>query len=526
LRLRIIAPADRSIVTETPVQVRGMTSPGASALVKGREATVSYDGAFNVPVDLEPGSNVIPVNVVLGSQNKSQDLTVEYRPPLRLQVSGISENMETSSPELSVDVEVSAGAKFSVNGKEGSSSVRLNPGRNVVTVRAWDSWNNRQEKTYSVNYKAGGKLSLSVASPASGSVITEPLIIVTGNATPGSQVTVNNAMVTVSGGGSFSTQIPIPDEPQDYTIEVRAAMNDEEVSVERSVTYKPKSGPLILAIGAPVDGQKIVQPVIRVQGKTSAGAKVLVNDRPAVVTPQGMVSAEIQLREQDIGDYSLEIVASNENEEVTKSMVLTVDPTSPAINTSVPLLVVEGAGQQATRNGRLTVQVSDRTPDDQITLQYENNGSTDEEQLDPNVSTTVSLSEGVNKFSVKASDRAKNQSNVVAGDMYYLPGPLQIDMLDPSTERVTVEDLPPLPRGVERPKLRMKIKIDDGIGDVPRTIRYCRIMGGGQNLLMKDNGDYTFSSEIILPPGLTVYALHAEDLAGNTVTKNFTVDIR
>lgn len=525
LALRVVAPRQGAIVTETPVLIKGVAAPGAAVTVGEKEVKVSAEGNFSSLVDIKVASNVIPVLASLGENNEKIDVEVEYRPALSVSLANVVDNMEVSAEALTVDVDITPGADYSINGKEGETEITLQPGANVITVKAWDQWGTTVEKHYTVHRLKMDNFELNLAAPQKDAVLRDPMIPVSGSTLPGAKVSVNGTGVPVNSGGFFSTQIPIPDEPREYTVEVVAVLGEKELTEQRVVEYKPESEPLSLVITSPVDGQAVTSRTFRVSGKTAAGAAVTINGRRVMVSPRGIISTEMQVMERDIGEYTLDIVAFDEHDELAQTLVLEIDGSSPMINTSVPTLIVAGHGRQATRDGRLVVQVQDRTPDDEITLVAESNGTSDEYVLEPGGRETITLDEGKNEYSFRAYDKAGNMSNVVNGTIHYLPGPLTIEILEPSDNPWVIDDLPPMPRGARVPTLTVEVEVEDNIGDVPKTIRYCRISGGGQQYLLRDNGDYTFSGEVPLHRGRNVMTVQVEDLAGNVEMEELTVEI-
>jgi hypothetical protein len=166
LRLDVVSPASGASVKETPALVKGKAGKDASVEVGGKEVVLERDGSFSSLVDLVLGKNTITVTARRGGLVKTVDLKIDYHPALNLNVTNIIDNMEVSSREITVDVEVNEGAKFSVNGKEGQTKVVLAPGKNVVSVRAWDQWNTVIEKTFAVNYAKTGVFTLKVVTPS------------------------------------------------------------------------------------------------------------------------------------------------------------------------------------------------------------------------------------------------------------------------------------------------------------------------------------------------------------------------
>lgn len=522
--LRITAPQENAVVDRTPVRVEGRTTPGAVVSAGGNDAEVGADGSFSAPVDLERGPNAFLVSVSLDGRETARELHVDYRPALFLNVSNVVDNMEVTSPELLLEVEVTEGAYFSVDGRAGETEVSLEEGRNVIEVVAWDEWDNRLERTFAVNYRPGASLVLTITSPRDGEKITEPMIAVSGATTPGAEVEVNGIAVPAA-GGSFNHRVPIPDEPREYFLDFTASMAGEEMEESRTVVYEPEREELSLTITSPSDGEQITRKLVRIAGETAPGARVTVNGRRATVSPSGVISMEIRLAESDIGEYSLEIAAENDVDEEARTMILEVDGTSPEINSSSPQLTVQGHGPPATKRGELLVQALDRTPGDMVTVEVEHNGSSDEYTLQPGGRETIRLEEGRNHYTITGRDCAGNRSNVVSGKIYYLPGPLEVDILEPGDNPFVIEDLPPMPRGAAGPRMQLEVEIDDRINDVPETIEYCKIVGRGTSMVLKDNEDYSFSGTIDLARGANTFTIVAEDIAGNTVSERLEIRI-
>jgi len=367
-------------------------------------------------------------------------------------------------------------------------------------------------------------LFLTLTLPKDGSVVTDPMIPVSGSATPGAKVFVNNTSITVSTSGSFNYTVPIPNEVQNYTVHVVSRLGDNEMSEDRTVTYQPAQTPLMLTINSPVDGQVIKENVLQVVGKTSPQTSVTINGHPAIVSPQGNITYGAQLTEKDIGDYEIDIVAtSSDNKEMTKTVRVTVDVTSPQINISVPTLVVQEQGLQATRTGKLTVNVLDRTPEDQISLEYQINGRTDNLTMNPGDRQYLNLDEGKNTYIVKAYDKARNISNVVQGSIYYLPGNLVIEIRDPMDNPMVISDLPPMPKNVAASQMRVEVEIEDGIGNIPESIKYCWLIGDGKTLQMTGNNNYRYYTNVSLSYGTHTYTVQVQDLCGNLMSKTLVI---
>ncbi|MBD3393243.1 MAG: hypothetical protein GF418_14060 [Chitinivibrionales bacterium] len=517
MSLSIGSPASGEILEESPVTVKGTTEPGAKVTCGEQSATAGNDGAFSLSVDLTVGTNEVTVKAESEDLSKSTTLILEYKPQLTLSVKNITDNMEVMAPELSVEVEVSDGAEFSimVNKEASASPVKLEPGKNTITVTASDQWDNQLTQEFTVRYKESGQLTLSVTSPAEGQKIDTTLIKLQGTTARGASVTVDGTPVTVV-NGTFSDQIHIPDEPGEFTLEIRAELGGQETVVERTVSYEPVREELTLTVSSPRDGEVMEQSPIRVAGTTTPSAKVTVNGRTATVFSDGRFTADLMVTEREAGDLQIEVVAANEQEDMTASINVQVGIKSPSINTSMPQVIVVGQNQRASKNDELTIQVLDRTPNDEITLSVElNGGSEDEYAMEPNSYERVKLEEGKNTYLVKARDLAGNVSGVVRGERYYLPGPLDIEVNTPDENPYIIDDLPPMPRDVGGIETDIEVEIEDQIGEVPETILYVRVQGSGQNVQLNKEPNYVYTGRLRLNRGTNQFVIEVEDIAGN-----------
>jgi hypothetical protein len=521
LTLVVTTPADQSIVTQTPLLIRGTTRANALVTLAGKVIPVAADGSFSDFLELQPGINTIQVASVRGEEVKNLGITITYEPPLFLNVTNIIDNMEVISQELRLEIECTEGAEFSVNGAKGASKVILTPGKNQIIVAAWDHWGNRTEKLFLVNYRQVAGFALEVVSPKDNTTVTVPMISVVGSTSPGTSVTVNGIRASVNSSGFFSVQAPIPDEARDYTITVTARSGEEEKSVERTVTYAPSPRPLELAISSPVPGQVIRLSSIHVSGKTVPGAFVKVNGRPAVVSGGGIFTADVQINEKNIGTFGLEIVASRDDKEISKSISVKVDIASQQVNPSKPRIQVTGLGRQATKTAQLPLQIFDQTPGDQIAVSVTNNGMTDNFTLENGGRETIVLNEGKNILLVKAKDLAGNPAAPVQSTIYYLPGPIEISVIEPAENPITIDDLPPWPRDASSGmKIRFRLEIRDNIGTVPESIKYCRITSSaGQTVVLNNERNYFYYGDVPVARGVTVFTIQVEDWAGTIQQK-------
>lgn len=381
----------------------------------------------------------------------------------------------------------------------------------------------------SVEKAAVRKLFLTLVSPASDAVIHSPLIVVTGKTVPDAKVYVNELQVVVGSDGSFKHTLPLPDEPYRYTVEVRAENEGGEQTVSRQVTYEVPKQKLFLDVASPADGAVITGKVIRISGRTATDATVNVNGKSLSVSANGMFSGEIPVFEKNIGEYTLDIGARNEEDEIVKSLTLDISAKSPQINTSSPVAVFPSAGILALTQNIMTVQVLDRTPQDEVTVTYANNGSTDVINSTNGRTEKLLLDEGSNRYLVQVTDLAGNSAPPIKGNVYYLPGPIKLLLQEPSALHTVYDGLPPVlhpGRIAAEEAVAVEVEIDDGIGTVPESIRYCKVVGNGQTVILRNNNDYIYTGKVNVVRGTNVFTVQAEDLSNRLETLKFTIVVK
>ncbi len=422
------------------------------------------------------------------------------------------------------------GAKQTIASASGTFAITVDllPGNNDITVTA-QSGNFSKQEQVSILFEPPKSLFLSVTKPADGLKITAPLIQVQGITLPGAQVTVNDNDVSVGQDGSFNFQIHIPDEADEYTVTVVSSYRGEEKTITVTVKYEPEIEELELVISSPKEGQVIASNVIRIVGKAVYKAKLEISGGGGNATrtfnvgnSDGSFTCDLPLTERDIGEYPIEISASNDaGDEIDKTVTVEVDIKSPGINVSSPELTIIGQLTGGSRTGYLTVQVLDRTPEDQITLTADINGSKDQYVLAPSDQEKIDLDDGKNKYAFSVTDFAGNTYSSSGGEVYYLPGPLTVDIIEPDASLYVIDDLPPMPSGTGSLSMDIEVEIEDGIADVPETILYCRVNGA----TLKETSNYIYEGKLALNRGVNNFLLEAEDIAGNKVKKTFTITI-
>jgi len=372
-------------------------------------------------------------------------------------------------------------------------------------------------------------LILNVTSPADDAIIRSPLIVVSGKTTPDAKVYVNDQQISVSRDGSFKLNLPLPDEPNTYNVDIRAEYNGSDRTVARQVTYAVAKKKLFLDCTTPSDGAIISSKAVRVYGKTTPQALVSANRKAMSVSATGVFSGDIPVSEKDIGEYSIEITARDDEDEISKTLTVDISSESPQINTSAPMAVFTSSGLPAITQNVMLLQVLDRTPQDELSITYTNNGSADNITSSNGRTEKLLLDEGKNNYQIQVTDRAGNAAAPIRGSVYYLPGPIKLLLSEPSALYTVYDGLPPVLHpghtAAEEP-VEVEVEIDDGIGTVPESIRYCKVTGNGQIVVLRNNNDYIYRGKVNVVRGTNIFTIQVEDLSNRLEALKFTVVVK
>jgi hypothetical protein len=91
---------------------------------------------------------------------------------------------------------------------------------------------------------------------------------------------------------------------------------------------------------------------------------------------------------------------------------------------------------------------------------------------------------------------------------------------------MVIDNLPPMPRNVSVSQMRVEVEIEDGIGNVPETLRYCRLIGDGKTIQMSGNNNYRYNVTIPVTYGSHAYSVQVEDISGNLMSKRLDVIVK
>jgi hypothetical protein len=250
------------------------------------------------------------------------------------------------------------------------------------------------------------QLNFDVKSPGDGQVFTKTTIPVSGIASPGAEVTVMSIRIPVSASGTFSGQVPIPNEDGEIILEFEASLDGKFANISRKIIYQPEYR---FNLVAPLEKQTVSTTSIQIKGEVlPAGSKVSAMGRPLNVTPTGIFTGTVLIPEEE-GEIELDfdITYGSMTKNETRTIVYKKPPdiARPEIQTVLP---------QISEANQISVAIYDRTPGDEITLTYTIDGVKETEKGAPNSSFTIPLQAGIHTYTLQATDKAGNSSQIIS----------------------------------------------------------------------------------------------------------------
>ena len=207
----ISAPASGSLVGSSPVTVTGTATNATAVSVNGVSAVLTGT-SFSADVPLAEGANTLRATASnsVGSTSASVTVTLDSLAPMvsitapadgsttAAAAIAVSGGVLDASPIASVDVN---GVPVTLVGSGFDTTVPLALGVNTITVTATDALGHVGSASVSVTRGQGP--SVTITSPADGSLFGGTPITVTGTATDAADVTVNGVLASFD-GSNFS----------------------------------------------------------------------------------------------------------------------------------------------------------------------------------------------------------------------------------------------------------------------------------------------------------------------------------
>jgi len=297
--LTVTGPRDGLLTNQPTVTVAGRTETGASVTVNGQPVDVNPDGSFSAVLEMKSGPNFITVVASDAAGNHNTVLrSVVLDNELRLDIIAPADRLVTTQVTILVTGTTDTDALVRLNNgiisidTDGNFSVTytLDEGWNTLVFTASDRAGNARSVNLTVQLDTESPV-VELGSPASGAMLRSKDVAVSGICEPGITLTVNGQPVDTA-SGRFNTTVNLPEGANRILVEARdAAGNRVSFSVPLTVDLTAPS----LDIVEPSNGFRTTDRSVLIVGLTEPGARVTVNDVPAMVDAFGKFTVELTL---------------------------------------------------------------------------------------------------------------------------------------------------------------------------------------------------------------------------------------
>lgn len=454
------------------------------------------------------------------------------KPDIGLEVISPQENSTfTSGEAVKVAGKVKAAqSKVFVNGKtvqvqpDGAFKTVLQapPKEGEYQVRVLADYNSTQERIARQITVFPASAGLTLISPIEGQVFTKPLVKISGKGQPGSSITIAGIRLNTAADGSFSGEVPIPDEEGDVQLEIEMLFeNGKSVKQIRKVSYSPE---FRFVLQSPADGQIFYTNRVPLKGVLLPSKAVLTLDgRQVPVSSTGAFSVMHTIPEEE-GELRLEFEAMYG--EKLKKEVRTVVYKSPA---DVHKPVLQGVLPEVSRSKKLAFTIIDRTPEEEIVFYSERDGIRESESGPANSPFYLILEDGIHTYSVYAVDKFGNKTPQLKRNVAYLESPRwYIRLINPAGDKVI--NIPPSAPDLSfSPRLTIDLSVENLPYNDPALIKEVVVINNatGEKVYRKNLTSIDVDCDIVLdrrqPNKIMVQVRDINDIVKS---RQFTVHIR
>lgn len=250
--LELLNMQDGTRVRSDLLIIEGVTEPGATIWLGGGSQPITVDGQgrFRTQTKLAEGTNKIEVRSV----DKAGNTTIATRvidlvtAPPQVVINSPVEGAWINTPKVTVEGQAPAGIMLKINNQavpiSQAGSFRfdllLDEGDQHIRVTAIDDVGNETSVERTVHVKTRGpRLEVNVAE---GAIYNDPELQLSGSTSPGTTITINNAVVAVGVLGDFQSTIRLLEGDNVINIEARDQAGNT-TALTRRVQYTVPSSP-------------------------------------------------------------------------------------------------------------------------------------------------------------------------------------------------------------------------------------------------------------------------------------------
>jgi hypothetical protein len=335
---------DQTTTTDyKPHAVWATANIGSSSLKSNTTVPIDHSGMLiNVTIDDVPPFLVVTAPVTgIWTNETGVDITGRTDPMAYLTIGGSQ-------------VQVTQTGDF-------TKYLGLLEGKNDIPVVAIDASGNKAQVDLLV-YRDTKTPVVKISSPANGTTVGNPDPYVSGNAEPGSLLTINGKIVPVSADKSFNTTIHLTEGQNTITAVDRDKVGNTGTD---SVTVMLDSSPPTLIIVEPSDNKRTRDMNLTVKGITENNALLTVNGN--IVGFSGISFQYMVLLKEGSNDIII-MVSDSVGNTLTKVLTVFLDTTPPTVTVTAPKVDGYTTNQDAivvtgTTEPGATVKVNDQIAD-------------------------------------------------------------------------------------------------------------------------------------------------------------------
>jgi len=383
------------------VELKGSVEKGSGLTVNHRPVSVAASGQFSYTVRMVEGSNTFSLfawDRAGNTNSTSWVLRLDVTPPLLVIISPVEGDI-TNRSSITVTGMTEPGARLTINDApvevmwngSFSLSMALQRGTNTITADAWDIAGNRAHLVRTI--LLDNEIRLDITNPLDNMVTSQITLVIRGTADTDCLLRLNDNIISVGPDGNFTVNYILGEGLNALAFSAADGAGNS-VRVVRKVTLDTVD-PWI-DITSPEAGKIYKSTSVAVKGTCEAKISLTINGQ-TVATDTGSFSLTLTLPE---GAGMITVVASDAaGNTVTIKLPVRVDSSAPPLEIVEPL---EGFRTQ----DKSVVVVGITEPGASVTV----NGVPVTVDAFGKFSTSVTLDQGRNTITVKASDAAGNSA--------------------------------------------------------------------------------------------------------------------
>ncbi len=540
LQFALLSPKDEAEINSEQILVSGSGTPGAKVTVQGVSTAIDASGTWrlSIPTPGTPGDYNLQAESVLDDQTISKEISFSVpERALMLEVVTPSDGDEVTQSIIQVSGRATAGANIQVfeartrADASGTWSANIQaPSKEGDYTLAVNAVFGTQTATKEVSIvRVIPKQPLKGAVNSVPSEINKSEITLSGSCNDGATIEAGN-FSTQSKGGVWSMKVSWPEEEEGaIRFEVFCLFNDEEAVIgEVELEYTRPRIPLVVNMSTP-SSVNLKSNSLEIRGDVQGrDVKVEVDGRGVAVTSNRFAHT-LKFSQQNWDVTEVEVLVTDGVDEVTKTIEIEVDKTSPQVNTNRPEFV---NGPSIFNDEAIRYGVKDDAGDELEVTLYVDNDEVEEFNFDGSVTgKTFDLVAGLHDYKIEVVDLAGNKTIWERRNVSYWPRvEWTIEVVSPRADRVIYQ--PPYnPDRDFQPQTDIQIRIKSLPDDDYRYLKEVRITNEANRAeriwrdIEIDDIEFEFEDMPLVPRQVNLVTIQVEPQKGpiRRMTRKFTM---